>query len=100
MGPFLERRVQSFLGMDLSCERSNLSFQNQCLRKNSGNRREPIRQEPDLVQPAIPTSGSEPSPDSKLSRFLLFNVIPRRIENVTMGVQVRSGTPFTGRVVK
>jgi len=51
MGSFLERRVQTSLGMDPSWERSNLSFQNQRLRNSLGNRGEPIRREPDLVQP-------------------------------------------------
>ena len=54
MESFLERRVQSSLGMDPSCERSNLSFQNQRLGNGLSNRGKPIRREPDLVQPATP----------------------------------------------
>ena len=55
MESFLERPVQSSLGMDLSWERSNLSSQNQRLRNSLSNRGEPIRREPDLVQPRILT---------------------------------------------
>jgi hypothetical protein len=40
--------------MDLSCERSNLSFQNQRLKISLSNPKTnpPIRRKPDLVQPA------------------------------------------------